>query len=212
MTKTMVIIGAGQGLGKSLASKFGTQGYQIALVARNENHLNQIADELAQQGIQTLTYPADVADEQSLAQALTQIKRLESIDGVIYNAGLTAADDQKLTRAMLNQHYQVDVAGAYQTVQALRQRLASSKGVALFTGGVAGVQPFPGFLGLGVGKAALRNLVQSLNHDLAADGIFAGTVTIYGVIKPKTHFDPDLIADQFVEYAQARNAWEIDYQ
>lgn len=212
MTKTMVIIGVGEGLGESLAYKFGQQGYRIAMVARNEAHLNQIASELAQWDIQTLSYPADVADEQSFARALTKINQLESIDGVIYNAGLTAPDAENLTRAMLDQHYQVDVAGAYQTVQVLRQQLAGSNGVILFTGGAAGVQPFPGFLGLGVGKAALRNLVQSLNHDLAADGIFAGTVTIYGVIKPKTHCDPDLIADQFVRLAQARNTWEVKYQ
>lgn len=40
--KTIAIVGAGPGLGLSIAKKFGKNGFQVALVARNEEKLNQL--------------------------------------------------------------------------------------------------------------------------------------------------------------------------
>ena len=67
-------------------------------------------------------------------------------------------------------------------------------------------------MGLSVAKAGLRNMVQLLNTTLKTSGIFAGTITVGGVIKSGTYFAPDLIAEKFVELAQERNVWEVNYQ
>lgn len=212
MAKTIVIIGAGHGLGQSLARKFGQRGDHIVLLARNAAHLADLAADLSREGIQVQTVVADVADEASLNQALTTLQQLPTLDGVIYNAGITAPDSPALSRQELTHHFQVDVAGAYQTAATLRPALARTQGFLLFTGGIAGRQPFPGFLGLDVGKAGLRTLTQVLHHDFQPDDIFVGTVTVGGTIAPGTHFDPALIADQFVATATARRDWEVDYQ
>lgn len=42
--KTIAIIGAGEGLGFSLAQKFGMNGFQVALVARNKTKLDTIVE------------------------------------------------------------------------------------------------------------------------------------------------------------------------
>jgi len=65
---------------------------------------------------------------------------------------------------------------------------------------------------LAVGKAALRNLTKGLHDELQEQGVFVGTVTIYGEIKPETHFAPDNIAETFWQLNQDRNEWEIDYK
>ncbi|WP_269322470.1 SDR family NAD(P)-dependent oxidoreductase [Paenibacillus sp. FSL H7-0357] len=44
--KTIAIVGAGPGLGLSIAKKFGTNGFQVALISRNADKLNHLADEL----------------------------------------------------------------------------------------------------------------------------------------------------------------------
>lgn len=212
MTKKLLIVGVGEGLGKSLATKFGQQGYELFLIARNLNRLGKMVNELTDQGIKAHAYPADVSDKVNFAHALNEIKKLGPVDGVVYNVGITQPDGENFTRDDLEKHFETDVAGAYQTILTLHDDLKVSHGFALFTGGVAGVQPFPGFLGLGVAKAGLRNLVQLLNQELKEDDIFVGTVTIYGVIKPDTHFAPDMIADKFVDLANKRDQWEVNYQ
>ena len=211
MTKKVVIIGVGNGLGKSLAEKFAQEGNDLILIARGKEHLDQIADEVANKSkVDVQAYTADVADKAAFARTLTIIQK-EEVAGLIYNVGITAPDNNDFTRDDLEKHFQTDVAGAYQAIRALHDNLAATKGFALFTGGIAGVTPFPGFMGLSVAKAGLRNMVQLLNVTLKDSGIFAGTVTVGGVIKPETHFAPDLIAEKFVELAQKRDTWEITY-
>lgn len=212
MAKKLLIVGVGEGLGRSLATKFGNDGYEPFLIARNAKKLGAIASELAEQNIKAHAISADVQDEVSLAQALNEVKKIGPVNGVVYNVGITAPDNDNFTRDDLVKHFETDVAGAYQTFLTLHNDLKESQGFVLFTGGVAGVQPFPGFLGLGVAKAGLRNLAQLLNQEMKKDNIFVGTVTIYGVIKPGTHFDPDLIANQFVGLSRQRGQWEINYK
>ena len=210
MSKKVVIIGVDSGLGKSLVTKFAQQGNNLILIARQKEHLEKIATEVINNtGVDIQTYTADVTDEADYARVLTTIQQ-EEISGFIYNVGITAPDNDSFTRDDLEKHFQADVAGAYQTVLALHDNLVATKGFALFTGGIAGVTPFPGFMGLSVAKAGLR--VQLLNTTLRTSGIFAGTITVGGVIKPDTHFAPDLIAEKFVELAQKRNACEVNYQ
>lgn len=212
MAKKLLIVGVGKGLGRSLAIKFGQEGNELFLIARNAEHLDEIVDELKGREIVAHALVADVQDEVSLAQALNEVKKVGPVDGVIYNVGITAPDGRNFTRDDLEKHFATDVAGAYQTVLTLHDDLKASYGFVIFTGGVAGIQPFPGFLGLGVAKAGLRNLAQLLHQELKPDNIFAGTVTVYGVIKPGTHFAPDLIAERFVQLAHNRDQWEVSYQ
>lgn len=147
-----MIFGAGPGLGKSLTTKFSKKGYNLILIARNQNHLD-IAIE---------TYTADVSDQIQFETVLKSINQ-EKIGGFIYNVGITSTDKQNFTRNDLEHHFLTDVAGAYQAVSALRSNLAEQKGFALFTGGIAGVTPFPGYMGLSVSKAGMRSMVELLH-------------------------------------------------
>lgn len=50
--KTMVIIGAGPGLGFSLAKTFGKNGFRISLVSRTQEKLDKYAEQLGEMGIE----------------------------------------------------------------------------------------------------------------------------------------------------------------
>jgi short-subunit dehydrogenase len=71
------------------------------------------------------------------------------------------------------------------------------KGTILFTGGGLALNPYPAYASLAIGKAAIRSLAFSLGGELEADNIQVATVTIFGMVKPDTHFDPDLIAEAY---------------
>ena len=51
MSKTIAVFGAGPGMGRSVARRFGREGFQVALVARNQTRLDAYTGELAADGI-----------------------------------------------------------------------------------------------------------------------------------------------------------------
>jgi len=66
---TIAIVGAGRGLGAAVARKFGAEGFAIALISRNQEHVDQLAAELSSGGLTARGYAADVRDTKSLAAA-----------------------------------------------------------------------------------------------------------------------------------------------
>jgi len=69
----IAIVGAGPGVGLSIARVFGHQGFAVALVARNEGKLDGLVAQLAEDGIEAAGFPADVMDRPSLVAAFHRI-------------------------------------------------------------------------------------------------------------------------------------------
>lgn len=59
---TIAIVGAGPGLGLSIAKVFGGHGYDVALIARDKGKLDALVAELAETGITAEGFAADVAE------------------------------------------------------------------------------------------------------------------------------------------------------
>ncbi|MGO4427728.1 SDR family NAD(P)-dependent oxidoreductase [Streptomyces sp. MCAF7] len=57
---TIAIVGAGPGLGLSIAKVFGGHGFDVALVSRSKDKLDALVAQLAQAGITAEGFPADV--------------------------------------------------------------------------------------------------------------------------------------------------------
>jgi hypothetical protein len=71
----------------------------------------------------------------------------------------------------------------------------------------------PALASLSMGKAALRSAQTLIAAGVRDDGIHAATVTIAGVVKPGTDFDPDDIAELFwTAHSAAKDAWQTDYR
>jgi NAD(P)-dependent dehydrogenase (short-subunit alcohol dehydrogenase family) len=80
--KTLAIVGAGPGLGLSIAKFFGRNGFRVALIARNKAKLGAL-------GIEAAGFPADLMDRPSLVDAFAQIKeRYGAIDVLEYSPAL----------------------------------------------------------------------------------------------------------------------------
>lgn len=69
LMKTLVIIGAGKGLGLSLAKRFGKENFQVALVARTEQKLKEMVDELKAISIEASYYIADITKKDEIERA-----------------------------------------------------------------------------------------------------------------------------------------------
>ena len=63
-----------------------------------------------------------------------------------------------------------------------------------------------------INKAALRALAFTLNQELKDKGIFVGIVTIMGNIVAVTQYDPERIAEKYLELYEERSEGEMIYR
>jgi 2-hydroxycyclohexanecarboxyl-CoA dehydrogenase len=87
--RTVLVTGAGRGIGRSIAIRFAEEGARVALVARTASELGETARLVREAGSQALAIPADVtlrgAAEESARRAEAE---LGPIDVLVNNAGV----------------------------------------------------------------------------------------------------------------------------
>ena len=187
--KTAVVIGAGPGLGMSIAHRFGRAGHAVALISRSdERHAGYRAD-LAEAGVEAASYTADVSDRDRILGVLDAVTaRFGTIDVVYYGPGaadlsampvpITQTGSDDVRQAMRWVYPAVDV-----VAKVLPEMTKRGDGGLLFAGGLSSVVPMPFLGGLAVSSAALRNYALTLNAGLAEQGVYAGTLTIGGLVE-----------------------------
>ncbi|SDN18282.1 SDR family NAD(P)-dependent oxidoreductase [Allokutzneria albata] len=213
MTKTVAVVGVGPGVGLSTARLFGSKGFRVGLIARNEEKLAGYVTELRAEGIDARAHPADIADHARLAAALAEIGE---VDVLVFGPNVVDIDElqfpTELTVASVRQQLDVYVLGAITAVrQVLPGMQARGEGTLLFSTGASAAQPVPMLANLGIAMSGLRNYVHTLNAELAPSGIHAGTLTVcVRVEKGAGEADPDAIAARhYAMYTDRDRAEEI---
>ena len=69
----ILLIGIGPGVGLATARRFGRGGFEVLMVARKEQRLKEFEKLLAEEGIKSVGYAADIADEGSFVRLLENI-------------------------------------------------------------------------------------------------------------------------------------------
>ena len=216
-----LIVGAGPGLGASLARAFtGECGMRVAVAARRREPLEAIA---AETGAVPLVADASDADAvEALFGAAAQALG-GAPDVVVYNASqrvrgpFVDVDAEAVARAV-----DVTAIAAFRVAQrAVRYMLPHRHGAVLFTGASAGVKGYAQSAAFAMGKFALRGLAQSITRELAPQGIHVAHVVVDGKIRPAgapddgqdEHLDPDAIAATYVHLlAQPRSVWSWEIE
>lgn len=214
MEKTIIVVGAGKGLGNAVAEKFGENGFRVILMARNGERLREYAETFAAKGIEVDTHSADAADFAGFAAAFQKVtEQYGTPDVLFYNVGITTPDDDaSMSAETLAERYAIDVAGAYNCVRlADTPEFSEKKGAILVTGGGLALQPYAGYLPLSMDKAALRAMVQALSPVFKEKGVYIGAVQVTQTIGSTEHYAPSAIAEEFWKLYQARDASEIIY-
>lgn len=214
MTKTIVVVGAGKGLGNHVAKLFGQKGFRVILMARNENALEEYREDFFADGIETHVYPVDAAKPETLTEAFGRVKQEFGIPDVLfYNVGITEADEPgKTDSKRLMQRYQIDVASAYHCVQqVVSDEFARKNGAILITGGGLALYPMAEYTPLSMDKAALRAMTSILHQQLEPRGIFVGTLLIKGAISIDLKYDPQILAEIYWKMYTERQEYEIIY-
>lgn len=207
-----VIIGAGRGIGQSVARRFAREGMPIALVARTKETVLAVAEAVAPSGVPTVSLTADGADEPALRTALDAAAgEFGPPDVVVYNAAIIQRDSPGELSAQ--QHLAalaVNVVGALTAAAHVAPAMAErGNGSFIITGGMP--EPDPRYLSLSLGKAAVRALVRLLDMRYGPAGVHIATVTVAGEVAPGTAFDPDDIAEHYWRlHTQPRHEWDTE--
>lgn len=173
--RRVVITGAGRGLGELLAHAFSAAGAKVALVARTEADLNDVADALPGP---SLAFAGDVTDasfDEQVARGV--VGEWGGLDVWIANAGISpvvagplATDPAEFRRVL-----DVNLTGAFLGVRAAVPHMVDG-GRVILTGSVLGDRPARGLSAYSASKAGLVGLAKSLALDLATSGVTVNVV------------------------------------
>ncbi|MFC9677367.1 SDR family NAD(P)-dependent oxidoreductase [Streptomyces sp. NPDC056949] len=215
---TIAIVGAGPGLGLSLAKVFGGHGFDVALISRDQNKLDALAGELAESGITAEGFAADIADTDQLTGALkAAAERLGRIDVLEFSphAGLSMTRPEAVTLDNLRPQIDSLLYGAVTAVQAvLPAMLEAGSGTLLFTTGGGAINPYAMLADANIAQAAQRNWALNLHNTLADKGIYAANVAINLMIGTQApegvpHRAPDDIALDYWDLYTDRDKAEL---
>jgi uncharacterized protein len=169
--KTALVTGATSGIGRELATLFAKDGYNLVLVARSDENLLQVSQELEQQyGIEVTPIAKNLADEQAPQQIYDETtgKGLQ-IDVLVNNAGIgeygqfaTETDLQKeMDIIRINASALVGLTKLY-----LRDMVQRNEGKILMLGSVASVIPNPLMAVYGATKSFIYSFSEALRNEV----------------------------------------------
>lgn len=204
-TKKVWIVGASEGIGRSLAKKFAAAGATLILSARTMDRLDSLLEELKGEH---LIVPLDVTEGKSVERAWGKIESLKFVPDIfIYNSGyyepMSAMNcDFEIVKKMLD----INLYGTFTVLSKIIPAfLQNRKGHIVLVGSVAGYSGLPRSMGYGASKAGVINLAESLYCDLKKQGIRVQVVNP-GFVKTrltaKNTFDMPFIitADEAANY------------
>jgi NADP-dependent 3-hydroxy acid dehydrogenase YdfG len=189
MPKTIAVFGAGPGMGRSVGRRFGREGFQVALVARNQTRLDAFTAELATDGITAAGFAGDIADRDALPGMIEAITaRFGPIDVLEYApSGLDLLNVAAAVRDADAASFEFPLDLLLRTpVTLIRQvlpgMLERGDGAVLFGLPVTASVPVPQFGNLATAGAAARHYLHTLHTDLAGTGVYAGLLQISGPV------------------------------
>ena len=166
----VVITGASTGIGKATALEFAKDKWRIALVARSEDKLQEVARECRDLGAECYIAPVDVTDATLVQQLADDVyKRWGGFDVWLNNAGFAVVGG--FTDVPLEEHRKVietNLMGyLYGSYSALKVFEKQGSGLLINNASVCSSVVTPQLSAYTASKFAIRGLTQSLRQDLA---------------------------------------------
>ncbi len=189
MTRTTLVTGAGQGIGREIALAFARNGDNLVLAARNQQNLEATAADAAALGVASLVIATDVSDPAAVANMATAaIDRFGHIDVVVNNSGI-GGPSAPLWEVELDQWEQtmaVNVTGVFLVCRALLPHMIErGSGSVTIIGSISGKRPLWGRTPYTTSKAALVGLTRTLAWEAGAHGIRVNLISPGFVAGPR---------------------------
>ena len=168
--KTIWITGGSTGIGKALAEKFASKGWNVAISARRENLLKEISD--SHENIHE--FPLDVTDKIKCKEVFEQIKnKFENVDICFFSTGTWDPKKEKdIDVEQIENVFKVNFFGTLNSIKAVEEYFKNrKKGTITIVSSIAGYRGLPNSTGYGPSKSALNNLAESLYFDFKRSNV-----------------------------------------
>jgi NADP-dependent 3-hydroxy acid dehydrogenase YdfG len=172
--KSALVTGGSAGLGLALARMLKDDGYELTLVARRPEPLEEAAREIGATAV-----AANLADADECVRAVAaHAERFDGMDVLVNSAGIGiggsfASQDTKRIGLQLD----VNLRGTMVVTREALPLLRASRGHVITLASIAGTIPTPGLAVYGATKAALISFTSSLNREEAEHGVRATAIS-----------------------------------
>nr|BAI63274.1 putative oxidoreductase [Streptomyces sp. SNA15896] len=167
--KTVVVTGAGSGIGRAACELLCRAGARVGAIGRREKLLHALRDELHAEPGELVALPADVgsaSEVEAAVRALTE--RCGPVTGVVNNAGLARfAPIDSASLSDLDAMFAVHLRGPVNTLRACLPALRAHRGAVVNVSSVGGALAMPNRSLYGATKAAVNSLTRSWARELA---------------------------------------------
>jgi short-subunit dehydrogenase len=196
-----LVTGGSRGIGEAIARELAERGAHVALVARSEGPLKELATALG-----GTAYPADLTDADQVQELIGRVEADGPVDVLVNNAGLDefgwfpSLEPGRLD-ALLHVNF---VAPVMLCRHALPGMIERGRGHIVNVSSLAGVGPFPGMVPYAGTKAGLTQFTAGLRADLK--GLPVGTTIVeVGLV-------PTDMADHVANYAPTEDSFRRFYK
>jgi short-subunit dehydrogenase len=177
---TALVTGSSSGIGADIARELARRGHGVTLVARREERLKALADELADaHHVRAEVLAADLTDADSRGALPAELERRGlTVDILVNNAGFTtmgpvhrATREAELSMVRTNIEAVVDLCTLFVPGMVTRHR-----GAILNTASTAAFQPLPGQAVYGASKSFVLSYGRALGQELKGSGVTVTTL------------------------------------
>lgn len=178
--KVVIITGARQGIGKTLARMLADNGAKLVINSRSAGKLAELKEYLVSKGCDTIDVAGDISDEEvcrKIAEAAVQ--KFGRVDILINNAGIAGAGTvEEAESVVFRKQVEVNLLGSYYMTRWALPHIRASRGSILFVSSLAGLFGLPAYSGYSASKMALTALAQSLKSELHGEGVHVGVAYV----------------------------------
>jgi decaprenylphospho-beta-D-erythro-pentofuranosid-2-ulose 2-reductase len=175
-----IVIGASDGLGAALARKLAREGYALALIARSQDKLNSLCDEIKTGGQYAIACVHDVSEYDKVPGLLRKlVAELGGLDLVVFVAGVNYPPGgiDKYNFENDRKMIEVNLVGAMAWLTPIAEMFQSAKaGQIVGIASVAGDRGRVGNPGYNTSKAGLATYLEALRNRLTRHGVNVLTV------------------------------------
>jgi len=213
--KTTLITGASSGIGLEFARIFAGQNYNLVLVARSKEKLQELKKELEKLKIQVTVIVADLSKKETPQKIKDALKKEKiKIDILVNNAGfgdLKEFKDSDLKK--MEDMIQVNITSLTTLTHLFMQDIISNKGGILNVGSVAGFIPGPKMAVYYATKAYVISFSEAIAKELEKDEVTV-SVLCPGPVKTGFAKAADIDGDAVVKgkIPSAREVAEFGYK
>lgn len=185
--RTVLVTGAGSGIGRAIADRFAADGATVACADINPESASAAAGALREDGREAFAVEVDIADEDSVARLVsTIVDTTGRIDIVAANAGIMVEGDiLSLSLDDWNRAMTVNATGAFLTARAtLPYLIESGQGALVFSASTVALAGMRGVAAYSAAKGAIAALTRQIAADYADRGVRANAVAPGAVRTP----------------------------